>query len=117
MTVLISCALMTRSILARLVSLLYPGHVSFWGLLIPIRREFDQYVNLRPGRLFEGVPPSIGWEKTRGYRFLRGSGKTEGEYSAVGGIQYEGTEHEIVTQQSIFTRRGTDRKFLSMPLN
>ena len=86
-----------------------PDHVSLWGLLIPIRREFDQYVNLRPVRLFEGVPCPLAGKKPGDIDFYVVRENTEGEYSSVGGIQYEGTEHEIVTQQSIFTRRGTDR--------
>ena len=86
-----------------------PDHVSLWGLLIPIRREFDQYVNLRPVRLFEGVPCPLAKKKPGDIDFYVVRENVEGEYSAIGGIQYEGTEHEIVTQQSIFTRRGTDR--------
>ncbi|RTZ84152.1 MAG: tartrate dehydrogenase [SAR324 cluster bacterium] len=86
-----------------------PDHVSLWGLLIPIRGEFDQYVNLRPVRLFEGVPCPLANKKPGDIDFYVVRENVEGEYSAIGGIQYEGTEHEIVTQQSIFTRRGTDR--------
>lgn len=86
-----------------------PDHVSLWGLLIPIRREFDQYVNLRPVRLFEGVPCPLANKKPGDIDFYVVRENVEGEYSAIGGIQYEGTEHEIVTQQSIFSRRGTDR--------
>ena len=86
-----------------------PDHVSLWGLLIPIRREFDQYVNLRPVRLFEGVPCPLANKKPGDIDFYVVRENVEGEYSAIGGIQYEGTEHEIVTQQSIFTRHGTDR--------
>ncbi len=86
-----------------------PDHVSLWGLLIPIRREFDQYVNLRPVRLFEGVPCPLANKKPGDIDFYVVRENVEGEYSAIGGIQYEGTEHEIVTQQSVFTRRGTDR--------
>ena len=86
-----------------------PDHISLWGLLIPIRREFDQYVNLRPVRLFEGVPCPLANKKPGDIDFYVVRENVEGEYSASGGIQYEGTEHEIVTQQSIFTRRGTDR--------
>jgi len=86
-----------------------PDHVSLWGLLIPIRREFDQYVNLRPVRLFEGVPCPLANKKPGDIDFYVVRENVEGEYSAIGGIQYEGTEHEIVTQQSIFNRRGTDR--------
>jgi len=86
-----------------------PDHVSLWGLLIPIRREFDQYVNLRPVRLFEGVPCPLANKKPGDIDFYVVRENVEGEYSAIGGIQYKGTEHEIVTQQSIFTRHGTDR--------
>ena len=86
-----------------------PDHISLWGLLLPIRRAFEQYVNLRPIRLFEGVPCPLSGKKPGDIDFYVVRENVEGEYSAVGGIQYEGTEHEIVSQQSIFTRRGTDR--------
>jgi len=86
-----------------------PDHVSLWGLLIPIRRKFDQYVNLRPVRLFEGVPCPLANKNPGDIDFYVVRENVEGEYSAIGGIQYEGTEHEIVSQQSIFTSRGTDR--------
>ena len=84
-------------------------HVSLWGLLIPIRREFDQYVNLRPVRLFEGVPCPLRNKEPGDIDFYVVRENVEGEYSAIGGIQYEGTEHEFVSQQSMFTRRGVDR--------
>ncbi|MFY0677163.1 MAG: tartrate dehydrogenase [Neptuniibacter sp.] len=90
----------------------YPGvpdHISLWGLLLPIRRGFDQYVNLRPVRLFEGVTCPLAGKKAGDIDFYVVRENVEGEYSALGGIQYEGTEHEIVSQQNIFTRRGTDR--------
>lgn len=86
-----------------------PDHISLWGLLLPIRRAFDQYVNLRPVRLFEGVPCPLANKKPGDIDFYIVRENVEGEYSAIGGIQYEGTEHEVVSQQSIFTRRGTDR--------
>ena len=86
-----------------------PDHVSLWGLLIPIRREFDQYINLRPVRLFEGVPCPLAGKKPGDIDFLVVRENVEGEYSAIGGIQYEGTDAELVVQQSIFTRRGVDR--------
>ncbi len=86
-----------------------PDHVSLWGLLIPIRREFDQYVNLRPVRLFDGIPCPLANKKPGDIDFYVVRENVEGEYSAIGGIQYEGTEHEVVSQQSLFTRRGTDR--------
>ena len=86
-----------------------PDHVSLWGLLIPIRRKFDQYVNLRPVRLFEGVPCPLADKNPGDIDFYVVRENVEGEYSEIGGIQYEGTKHEFVSQQSIFTRRGTDR--------
>ncbi len=86
-----------------------PDHISLWGLLIPIRRAFDQYVNLRPVRLFDGVPCPLAGKKPGDIDFYVVRENVEGEYSNVGGIQYEGTEHEIVSQISMFTRRGTDR--------
>ena len=86
-----------------------PDHVSLWGLLIPIRREFDQYVNLRPVRLFDGIPCPLAGKQPGDIDFYVVRENVEGEYSAVGGIQYEGTEHELVIQQSLFTRRGVDR--------
>ena len=90
----------------------YPGvpdHVSLWGLLLPIRRGFNQYVNLRPVRLFEGVPCPLAHKKPGDIDFYVVRENVEGEYSSIGGIQYEGTDAEIVSQQSLFTRRGTDR--------
>ena len=86
-----------------------PDHISLWGLLIPIRREFDQYINLRPVRLFEGVPCPLAGRKPGDIDFYVVRENVEGEYSSIGGIQYEGTEHEVVVQQSVFTRRGVDR--------
>jgi tartrate dehydrogenase/decarboxylase/D-malate dehydrogenase len=86
-----------------------PDHISLWGLLIPIRREFDQHINLRPVRLFEGVPCPLQGKKPGDIDFYVVRENVEGEYSSVGGIQYEGTEHEVVFQQSIFTRRGVNR--------
>jgi len=86
-----------------------PDHVSLWGLLIPIRRAFDQYVNLRPVRLFEGVPCPLVGRLPGDIDFLVVRENVEGEYSSVGGVQYPDTEHELVLQQSIFTRRGVDR--------
>ncbi len=84
-------------------------HVSLWGLLIPIRREFDQYVNLRPVRLFDGVPCPLAGKKAGDIDFYVVRENVEGEYSAIGGVQYEGTPNEVVVQQSVFTRRGVDR--------
>ena len=86
-----------------------PDHISLWGLLIPIRRAFDQYVNLRPVRLFDGVPCPLAGKQPGDIDFYVVRENVEGEYSSVGGIQYEGTENEVVSQVSLFTRRGTDR--------
>jgi tartrate dehydrogenase/decarboxylase/D-malate dehydrogenase len=84
-------------------------HVSIWGLLIPIRREFDQYVNLRPVRLFDGVPCPLANKKPGDIDFYVVRENVEGEYSMIGGIQYGGTEQEMAVQQSVFTQRGVDR--------
>src|SRR5690554_1985804 len=86
-----------------------PDHISLWGLLLPIRRTFNQYVNLRPVRLFEGLQSPLANKKPGDIDFYVVRENVEGEYSNIGGIQYEGTADEIVTQQSIFTRKGTDR--------
>lgn len=86
-----------------------PDHISLWGLLIPIRREFNQYINLRPVRLFDGVPCPLAGREPGDIDFYVVRENVEGEYSSIGGIQYEGTDEEIVVQQSMFTRRGTDR--------
>jgi tartrate dehydrogenase/decarboxylase/D-malate dehydrogenase len=83
-----------------------PDHISLWGLLIPIRREFDQYVNLRPVRLLPGVQAPV---RSRDIDFWVVRENSEGEYSQVGGRMFTGTEHEMVIQQAVFTRRGTDR--------
>lgn len=86
-----------------------PDHISLWGLLIPIRRGFDQYVNLRPVRLLPGTKSPLA---NRGYQdidFYVVRENTEGEYSAMGGRIFEGTENEVVVQETIFTRRGVDR--------
>ncbi|PSL16831.1 tartrate dehydrogenase/decarboxylase/D-malate dehydrogenase [Marinobacterium halophilum] len=86
-----------------------PDHISLWGLLLPIRRAFNQYVNLRPVRLFEGLQSPLANKKPGDIDFYVVRENVEGEYSNIGGIQYEGTEDEVVSQQSIFTRKGTDR--------
>ena len=90
----------------------YPGvpdHISLWGLLIPIRREFHQYVNLRPVRLFEGVPSPLAGRQPGDIDFYVVRENVEGEYSEIGGRLYGGTDDEMVTQQTVFTRRGVDR--------
>ena len=84
-----------------------PDHVSLWGLLLPIRRGFDQYVNLRPTRLLRGVESPLSEPGTLDITVVREN--TEGEYSDSGGRIYGGTPHEIVLQESVFTRRGVER--------
>ncbi|MBD3610530.1 MAG: tartrate dehydrogenase [Gammaproteobacteria bacterium] len=86
-----------------------PDHVSLWGLLIPIRREFQQYINLRPIRLFEGVPCPLAGRKPGDIDFYIVRENNEGEYSEIGGTLYAGTEQETVVQESVFTRKGVDR--------
>ena len=86
-----------------------PDHISLWGLLIPIRRGFDQYVNLRPCRLMPGVRTPLANRTEEEIDFYVVRENTEGEYSSVGGRMFEGTEREFVSQQSVFTRHGTDR--------
>lgn len=86
-----------------------PDHVSLWGLLIPIRRGFDQYVSLRPCRLMPGARTPLAGRTEADIDFYVVRENTEGEYSAVGGRMFEGTEREMATQQSVFTRHGTDR--------
>lgn len=86
-----------------------PDHISLWGSLLKFRREFDQYVNLRPCRLMPGIPSPLAHRKPGDIDFYVVRENTEGEYSSVGGRMYEGTPRETVYQQSIFSRHGTDR--------
>jgi len=86
-----------------------PDHVSLWGLLIPIRREFEQYVNLRPVRLLKGIETPLKNRTAADIDFWVVRENNEGEYSSVGGRMYADTDAEMVIQESIFTRRGVDR--------
>jgi len=86
-----------------------PDHESLWGLLIPIRRQFDQYVNLRPVRLFDGLPCPLANAQPGDIDFYVVRENVEGEYSNVGGRVNAGTEHEMEFQQATFSRRGCDR--------
>ncbi|MGF6445874.1 tartrate dehydrogenase [Paraburkholderia youngii] len=86
-----------------------PDHISLWGSLLKFRREFDQYVNLRPARLFAGVPSPLAGRKAGDIDFWIVRENTEGEYSSVGGVMFEGTEREFVLQESVFTRHGSER--------
>jgi len=86
-----------------------PDHVSLWGLLIPIRRGFRQYVNLRPVQLLKGIEaPLKNWRPGQ-INFCIVRENNEGEYSNIGGRLYEGTEEEMAVQQAVFTRRGVNR--------
>jgi tartrate dehydrogenase/decarboxylase/D-malate dehydrogenase len=86
-----------------------PDHISLWGSLLKFRREFDQYINLRPAQTFEGVRSPLAGRAAGDIDMMIVRENTEGEYSSVGGIMYEGTPHEIVMQQAVFSRRGTER--------
>ncbi|TQF80377.1 tartrate dehydrogenase [Elioraea sp. Yellowstone] len=86
-----------------------PDHVSLWGLLIPIRRTFDQYVNLRPCRLMPGAKTPLANRGPADIDFIVVRENTEGEYSSQGGRMFAGTEREFVIQESVFTRIGVDR--------
>lgn len=88
----------------------YPGvpdHISLWGLLIPIRRKFQQYVNLRPVRLLKGVSSPLKHPGEIDFYIVREN--NEGEYSTIGGRIYEGTSEEMVIQETVFTKKGVDR--------
>ncbi|ALM84774.1 tartrate dehydrogenase [Bordetella sp. N] len=86
-----------------------PDHVSLWGSLLQFRRQFDQYVNLRPVRLFEGVRCPLAGKVPGDIDFVVVRENTEGEYTNLGGRIYAGTEREIVIQESVFSRFGADR--------
>ena len=86
-----------------------PDHVSLWDMLIPIRRRFEQYVNLRPVKLFEGVRSPLADRGPDDIDMMIVRENVEGEYSQIGGRLYPGTEHEAAIQQAVFTRRGCDR--------
>jgi tartrate dehydrogenase/decarboxylase/D-malate dehydrogenase len=86
-----------------------PDHISLWGLLIPIRRQFDQYVNLRPVRLLPGITSPLVNRTSQEINFCIVRENTEGEYSEIGGRVFRGTEREVVLQEAVFTRKGVDR--------
>ena len=86
-----------------------PDHISLWGSLILFRREFDQYVNLRPVRLMPGVPSPLAGRKPGDIDFWVVRENTEGEYSAIGGRMFPGTEREVVVQETVLSRIGVDR--------
>ena len=86
-----------------------PDHISLWGLLIPIRRAMEQYVNLRPVRLFEGVPCPLANRTPEEIDFWVVRENVEGEYSQIGGRLHSGADQEMAQQASVFTKHGTDR--------
>jgi len=86
-----------------------PDHVSLWGLLIPIRRQFQQYANVRPVRLMPGIRSPLADREPGSIDFWVVRENNEGEYSNAGGRLHEGTDYEMAIQETIFTRRGVDR--------
>nr|WP_319383778.1 tartrate dehydrogenase [uncultured Roseibium sp.] len=88
---------------------LVPDHVSLWGSLIQFRREFDQYVSLRPARAMPGVPLPLANRKPGDIDMMIVRENTEGEYSSIGGKMFPGTDREIVMQETVMSRTGVDR--------
>jgi tartrate dehydrogenase/decarboxylase/D-malate dehydrogenase len=86
-----------------------PDHITLHGLLLPMRRKFDQYVNLRPAYLFDGVQSPLRDKKPGSIDMIVYRENTEGEYAPCGGRHYQGTPHEVAIQTNIFTRRGCER--------
>src|SRR5215470_12759167 len=86
-----------------------PDHISLWGSLILFRREFDQYVNLRPVRLMPGVPCPLAGRAPGDIDFWVVRENTEGEYSSIGGRMFIGTEREVCVQETVMSRVGVDR--------
>ena len=86
-----------------------PDHISLWGSLLKFRREFDQYINLRPVKLFNGVPSPLANKNPGDIDMLIVRENTEGEYSSVGGRMFQGSEREIAIQETIMSRHGIDR--------
>jgi len=86
-----------------------PDHISLWGLLLPIRRTFRQFVNLRPVKLMPGVQSPLADRKPEEIDFLVVRENNEGEYSNMGGRLYQGTDQEVVVQNTVFTRYGVEK--------
>ena len=86
-----------------------PDHVSLWGLLLPIRRRMQQYVNIRPVRLLPGITSPLAGRTSEDIDFIVVRENNEGEYSEIGGRLYSGTDAEMVVQETVFTRKGVDR--------
>jgi tartrate dehydrogenase/decarboxylase/D-malate dehydrogenase len=86
-----------------------PDPITLHGLLLPMRRRFDQFVNLRPAYLFEGVQSPLRDKAPGSIDMVVYRENTEGEYAPVGGRLYPGTPHEVALQTNVFTRRGCER--------
>src|SRR5436305_1014692 len=86
-----------------------PDHITLHGVLLPMRRKFDQYLNLRPAYLFEGVQSPLRDKAPGSIDMMVYRENTEGEYAPVGGRHYQGTPHEIAVQTALYTRRGCER--------
>ena len=86
-----------------------PDHISLWGLLIPIRRNMRQYINLRPVRMLKGMVSPLRDRTPKDIDFCIVRENNEGEYSEIGGRLYTGTDAEMVVQETVFTRKGIDR--------
>jgi len=86
-----------------------PDHISVWELILPIRKEFQQYINLRPVKLLRGVESPLRYKTHKDLDFVVVRENTEGEYSNVGGRMHQGTPYELAVQNNIFTRYGTER--------
>ena len=86
-----------------------PDHISLWGSLLKFRREFDQYVNLRPVKLFNGVPCPLANKQPGDIDMLIVRENTEGEYSSIGGRMFKETNREFVIQETVMSRYGVDR--------
>ena len=86
-----------------------PDHISLWGSLLQFRREFDQYINLRPVKLFPGINPPLANKKPGDIDMMIVRENTEGEYSTVGGRMYKNTDREIAIQETIMSAHGIDR--------
>jgi tartrate dehydrogenase/decarboxylase / D-malate dehydrogenase len=86
-----------------------PDHISLWGLILPIRKAFDQYANVRPARLLPGIPGHLRTKGAQDIDFVVVRENTEGEYAGAGGRVHNGTPQEVVVQTTIFTRMGVER--------
>jgi len=86
-----------------------PDHITLWGMLAPIRQHFQQYVNLRPVRLFPGIDGPLKYKGTDDINMVFVRENNEGEYAGVGGRVHVGIPMEVAIQTSVFTRQGTER--------